>query len=1029
MINAILPVSSLKIEGLGKHSQLNVTSLVLSVSNHLYLCLSNGALLVYQLPNSQDESNSSGMEYNGSTTETLTSYSSKHSLTQLNLADIESEEPSLIASYKLPGVAQDMQLLEDLNYLVTLIDGTVYIFSIYNKNLKKIREVDDYKFNTLKAWSDIGESHNYQSSTTASLTKLGIDIDSTIKEEDSQYGSQEGDSISLATVKLADNAREMQSNSKFIKNVTDSSFVAMVSKKHVVILSWHHKGFKGRYEFVFQDKVAHLNFLNSDLLLIGFDTGKFSKLNLTNGLSVPIQLDFIENIAASPQPSRASSFFFGSSNSSLKTSFTANNDRLLAILNDNILVKLNSNFEPISVPDNLSKNDIKGIMTIPSISDLSSGGRYYHNLCYVGYWFPYIIECYGNCLEVHSLETFQLIQRISFIDPKKFGLIKTIKFNSLNLIVATDHGLFKFVKVDYNSQLRQFESILDYRNATNLLDKLNPLILDDEDKGTDNITTLEHSHSARQIKFMRLRQYQIGRAYQLEEQGEFQLATKIFINWLASPSAVLDNLPLQLKSKLKNDWWSSESETKVLPYTLDHKEALMVNSLIVFLTDSRRKISRFLDPDKPKFTWRGYTISLSLYEELQSDNSVSTSDNLTLIDNNLFKCYLLSNPRMIGPFLRIPNYCDFHLVESKCLCLQMYSQLIDFYYIRNNHVKALDLLNRLLLHTEQSTPAEDTNSSLYLIFNAEYMVHYLQKLNNDNLGLIFQYSKKLIELNSGYFKMIFMGDSENSEGLDRERVLAFIQKNQWLDLQNSYLEYVIFTWKDRTQVFIDSLLQLYLTKNQYRLKADNVVKLYDINIYDPSKVLEALHDLKVNDQLIFKLKIKPLTKQERYIDAIKVYIDDLHGYRQAVTYSLKIGKDDHDLGNKLLYNLLEIYLDRNDLTHLLQMLSDTRISFLDSTKILDMLPDNMPLRKVNPYLEGSLKQINTQTKGLTLEEELAHEELIHKKIKQLDIQRSFSYVNEDIQCPVCHRGFNDPALIAFLPNGSAIHYSCLHSFA
>ncbi|VEU24401.1 DEKNAAC105612 [Brettanomyces naardenensis] len=1065
MIEAIVPASSLKISELSDNPSLKITASGLSSNNQLYIGLSDGRLLLYQLPTKPEIAHERSHEYDSSLVSSGADGSQLRNSAEQNEQDtppqrryifepskIEEEEATLINSFQLQSPATQIQFLEYINYVILLTNKSVEVYTLTTQHdLRLVDEFDEFKFNLIRTWTDTNPGFESSSPFTD-----GPDVRERVREEDSEYDNQDDDSISLATVKFQ-NRPATGTDKKFAEERSNCSFLCIASKKYLVILRWRLRAFETKSEFKLQERVTFLEFLNSETLIVAFEGGEFAKMNTYTGQQTPIQFQFLSGISPQSQLSR-SSFFFGSSTGYLSEAFKTTNDKQLVILKDNNLIKLNNNMEPITFVRSRHSIDFKNPLAVSQFSSSNLGSSSQKKLKALKYWFPYLVIVYGNCIELRSLENFGLIQQLDVPDPKQLGNVIDVQLNWRNLLLVTNSGVYKFLKSDYNYQLKQFEDDKDYNNAINLLEKLNPIILE-EGEEDNTIQTVEHSHSARQLKFMKLRKLQLLKALTLMTAEKFEQAVKLFIEFMASPSFVLGHLPERAKVLLSEDPIKSSSQSpkegspepkeaakaiissinaaelatskkRSSPSRIKRKEERMINEIITYLTDTRRKLTRLLDPDQPKFQWHGYTISLALYEELQTEPDFSAVDNLKLIDNNLFKCYLLTNLRMIGPFLRIPNYCDFELVEKKCLRLKMHSELIDFYYIRGAHEKALELLEKLCFDSDGRDNMDDRNSSLSMLFNVEYMVRYLQKLGNEHLALILKYSRKLIELDAGYFKMIFMNNSNESEGLDRTEVLAYTIEHDWIPIETAYLNYVIFELDDTGELFVNSLLWLYL-EGDLTESYSKIIDLYGLGNYDFRKTLKKLDTLKGEENgdearkdMILKLKIDPLRRLKRHHDAIRIFLEELKDNRGAIGYCLEVKKDSPDEGIDLIYYLLQTHLSQGNMQLMMQMLSDPRLTFLDPVAVAERLPDAIPLKILTPFLEMNLRNVNSAVKSSTLESELLKVRLIDARYDKLQLEKQHYRITADSRCPVCGESFGATSILSLLPDGTVVHYRC-----
>lgn len=1021
MIAAAAAASSLKISEL--RSGLKITASALSLGNQLYVALSDGRLLLYQLP-VKTEIVSEGSR----------PPSSAHS-DKFDPTKIEEEEATLLNSFQLTSPATQICLLEYLNYVVLLMNKAVEIYSLtVQHDVRLVDRFDEFKFHLVTTWSDIDPNKSAED-----IDKIG-EVD--LNEEDSEYDNGEDDSISLATVQFTrtpTNAAER----RFIETRSNCHYLCMSSKRCIVILRWRYRDFDQKFEYKIQDKPSTLVFLNSDTILLSFSSGGLVKMSVATGKTTPIEIQFLNGSTA---PLARSSFFFGGGADSLVEAFKAVHDKQLVILKEDNLVKLNSDLEPITRRRSSHSIDFKNPMPVPPVSAATAGGSSHRKLKKLVYWFPYIVAVYGNALELRDLEDYTLVQRLDISDPKHLGSSIEVQFNSKNLLLVTHYGIYKFLKTEYNYQLKQFQEQKEYQQAINLLEKLNPLLIDEGD--TDS--RFAHSHSPKQLKFMKLRQLQMQMALQMLNEMKFEQAIHIFIEFMAPPKFVLDNLPVEVKVILDNTAIDDYTRTIVrkmpshqslstggsLPGSptksqsakdreIKEQNMSMINELVTYLTDARRKLTRLLDPDHPKFEWRGYTISLSLYEELQSDPDFSPKNSLRLVDNCLFKCYIMTNTRIIGPFLRIPNYCDFDLIERETLNMHMYSELIDFYYTREAHEKALQLLDKLCF--SNGPASDDINSSLSMLFNAEYMVRYLQKLDNDYIDLILKYSEKLIKLDTGYFQIIFMEKSPQSEGLSRSKVLNYTRQNHWIDLETSYLEYIIFDMNDTEDDFINTLLSLYMDEDINKTYSQ-ILRLYKLGTYNANQALRKLNSLPEADdettKLILQLKINPLHCLSRDQEAVEIYLNDLNDNHGAVSYCIEVRKEDPDKGTNLVYYLLELYLRSGDTRSMMQILDDSRLDFLDPVVVTQRLPDDLPLKFVTPFLELNLRNMNAEVSSTEAEGELFKVKLISLKDSKLQLQKQYSRLTSKSRCPVCHKPFASGSILSVTPSGIAMHYGC-----
>ncbi|GME92393.1 unnamed protein product [[Candida] boidinii] len=291
------------------------------------------------------------------------------------------------------------------------------------------------------------------------------------------------------------------------------------------------------------------------------------------------------------------------------------------------------------------------------------------------------------------------------------------------------------------------------------------------------------------------------------------------------PSTATSTLSNNHEKDLNNNQQKLIPPPKAAPI-LDIKS--YVSELLPYLTDCRRKLNRLLNPDSPTFQYKGIFISRSIYlpesneeEDDQGEGHGHTDTELNsklehgfnetenkllglskLVDTTLFSSYLLTNSRMVGPLLRVNNNCDNNIIINNLKSRKMYRELIDFYFTKNLHKDALDLLFDLGNNEDNddgnSTNINNNNNNSGYLKGPIPTINYLQKLNNDYLDLIFEYCQWPISLNSEYFDLIFMNDTIECESLNHLKIIDFLNNsssNTTVDdndeLFIKYLEYLL----------------------------------------------------------------------------------------------------------------------------------------------------------------------------------------------------------------------------------------------
>ncbi|KAG7864416.1 hypothetical protein KL919_000444 [Ogataea angusta] len=883
-------------------------------------------------------------------------------MTQFDESKLVLEDLNVVARTKLSCRAMQLELIPNLGYLVALLENqTVEIYSL--NDYQFIDKFDEARFNLIKTWYEDDKELQFDQ----------------INEEDNDYITvDDNDSISLATTAL-----ETIRTKKFVTSVTGNSYLCLISKRNIAVMKWHDNQYERKYEYKLNDKIQVVEFLNSDGLIVALKNGDILKIDLAHDSVSIIQIQFLN------QPTGFSKSFFFSPSDSLLEIFKANNDQQLIIMKDYNLIKLNSDLELVVYRRHTHSIDFKNPVLVPSHNQ--SGKK----LRFLKYWFPYVVLVYTNSLEIRNLENGSVVQQLQ--GTPTFSGITSIKFTPKFMFLVCNSTVYKLVKTTYDSQLAEFEKSKDYNNAINLIEKLNPLAFED----------ISEDHSSRQIKFTRLRQFELLKGLEYLKSENYETGIKLFVEFLAPPELLLDNLPESVKtllsgnSSLKHAASKESLKSDKEPETKTNQDIKIINQVISFLTDARRKLTRLLDPDSPRFLWHGFLISRELYG---SKDISKLEQKLQTVDDCLFQCYLITNPRMVGPLLRISNYCSFDRIEKNCLELKLYTELIDFYYCRSRHDKALELLEKLCISEH--------------VFEPKFMVKYIQKLGQPQLDLIFKYSEKLISLDQTNVESIFMDDSIECESLNKQQVLDFL--NKWPSLQVRYLRYLIFDLGETNIKFPNKLIELYLqdpAKNQAHIN-----QIYSLNNYNPSFVLKKLNSLK-QSPVVLELMILPLGKLNKHKEVLEILVHRLNDIEKALNYCRAVHSSSQETGIKLTYMLLDMLLPSNDYDSVFQIL-DSGITYLDPVEVLEKLPRSLQLGRLEGYLESNIRNIMSDLRSDIIKSELLKVQLINLKYEKLLSDTAHVRIDASSKCVVCDKNFAASSILSFFPDGSVVHYSC-----
>lgn len=424
---------------------------------------------------------------------------------------------------------------------------------------------------------------------------------------------------------------------------------------------------------------------------------------------------------------------------------------------------------------------------------------------------------------------------------------------------------------------------------------------------------------------------------------------------------------------------------------------------------------------------------------------------LSIIDTTMLSCYLQTKDSLVAPLLRL-NHCQLEESERMLKKYQKHRELIILYQTKGQHRMALDLLKAMAESegTGLSGPAET--------------IRYLQSLGSEHRALICEYSNWVLERDPEEGLKIFTEDMETVEQLPRADILDFLLKNHKA-VAIPYLEHLINNWQDKKPLFHNIIIQRYRDKireielkngtgsqegGEYRQKLFNFLKHSDK--YNPEVVL---NDFPTND--FFKERAILLNRSKQHKKALCVYILVLGDYEAALDYckenyrtrscpELDNPMDREDSAQNIYFSLIQILLMRpmespfvdvplhencNDKWLIMEQvfsILDNHGTKVSAQKVIEILPDDVPLERVKRFLETALhfqleQRRKTQILGRLLYADnlLTHEERIRFESKCVTI-------TEFSVCPICKKKFNNQSAFVRYPNGNIVHYSCQQKY-
>ena len=119
-----------------------------------------------------------------------------------------------------------------------------------------------------------------------------------------------------------------------------------------------------------------------------------------------------------------------------------------------------------------------------------------------------------------------------------------------------------------------------------------------------------------------------------------------------------------------------------------------LHALIKFLTDRRTMLSKLNKQDEESYFEKAHSAPAEEDEEsLKREPANSFKELGQIIDTTLLKAYLLTgNNSLVGSLLRVANLCHLSESEKMLTTYKKFPELVDLYFGKGLHRKALLLL-------------------------------------------------------------------------------------------------------------------------------------------------------------------------------------------------------------------------------------------------------------------------------------------------------------------------------------------------
>ncbi|KAJ2452840.1 Vacuolar morphogenesis protein 6 [Coemansia sp. RSA 2336] len=438
-----------------------------------------------------------------------------------------------------------------------------------------------------------------------------------------------------------------------------------------------------------------------------------------------------------------------------------------------------------------------------------------------------------------------------------------------------------------------------------------------------------------------------------------------------------------------------------------------------------------------------------------------------VVDTTLLKVYLECSPGLLGPLLRVKNYCDVEQSEGLLLEHKRYLELVDLYHGKGLFRNALQLL--------QAQGKSADGGSLHGTYAT---VRYLVRLPADQFDLIVEYlqwplQSGLLHRQKGsdssteddedwpdpatIVSMVFADDRPAAETFPRSRVASFLhQTSPALVIQ--YLKYVFGTWDDKTPALHDDMVAAYFDMleekhsegDRLSLRAQLQQFLKSSSYYSPERALARLPD----DRLFMEraLVLSRLGRHEHALGLLVFSVADLLLAEQYCVENISQRADVFVLLLKLLVSSPPVDVIDNEFEEIRSSQPKAPVDQIEGKRteihrqyvghLLATYPQSIPVADALPllppdmafshdvfvYLRSQLCMLDQDVRTKNVVRSLVAAEDLQARRQLSHLQSNFVVISETRVCPQCLKRIGSGTAFAVVPDERkgqmVVHYSC-----
>ncbi|KAK9829459.1 hypothetical protein WJX72_005979 [[Myrmecia] bisecta] len=450
-----------------------------------------------------------------------------------------------------------------------------------------------------------------------------------------------------------------------------------------------------------------------------------------------------------------------------------------------------------------------------------------------------------------------------------------------------------------------------------------------------------------------------------------------------------------------------------------------------------------------------------------------------LVDTAILKAMLdMSDTGALLLFVQRPNWADLSEGEKALQAAGRYSELVALYQRRGQHDKALDLLQKLSQKPGSLKQApQGASAELNGLTGVWAAVKYLVSVGGSEQDLVKRHARWILKADPEAGLEMFI---QMEPPLPPATVLPVLTA-QAPALCAPYLEAVLHNGVADAAEFHDELALIYLRRLLEDEKAQPDAVAYANNVAQANgtaagstsgtdSAFDKLKDLISSSEHLDAerlLSVLPshsapeirallLERLGRHSEALQIYVHRMKDVKKAEAYCDRFyetktagrskgtmpaaawNSQDDSAAYDMYLALVQVILEREDesapssgraskpssstwgeVARLLSRKQDR----IEPNHALNLLPGEVPLHVVLPFLEGAIRGAGEQRRNAAVVKSLRKSENLQIWEELIRCKQRHFIVSSERACTICHKRIGSSAFVAY-PDGTLVHYSC-----